>query len=247
MTTDPWIRRFHQAGEGAPRLVCLPHAGGAAGYYLPLSQALSPGLEVSAIQYPGRQDRFGEPCVEDVLKLAEEIFQRLRKQADRPPALFGHSMGATVAYEVARRLENDGIAVAHLFVSAARGPACERTERVHLMDDDGILAEMRRQGGTDAALLRDKDLMRLVLGTIRGDYRAIETYRHTGGPVECPVTALAGDGDRSTTLDAARSWEGHTRGPFELRVFSGGHFYLNDHLDGVAGVIRSALSPEARR
>ena len=240
---DPWIRRFHSAGDGAPRLVWLPHAGGSASSCFPLSQALSPGLEVLAVQYPGRQDRFAEPCVDDVQALADEIFRRLRDRADRTLALFGHSMGATVAYEVALRLEGAGLSVTHLFVSAARGPACERRERVHLMDDDGLVAEMRRLGGTDEALLADPDLMSMVLGTVRSDYRAIETYRHSGGVLRCPVTALVGDADPGTPVDAARTWGDHTRGAFDLRVFTGGHFYVDDHVGGVAQVVSTTLTP----
>ncbi|AQZ67810.1 Thioesterase in siderophore biosynthesis gene cluster [[Actinomadura] parvosata subsp. kistnae] len=240
---DPWLRRFHQPDEGAPALVCFPHAGGAANSFLPLSRALSPHLDVLAVQYPGRQDRFAEPCVDDVRALADEVFVRLRGRGGPPPALFGHSMGAAVAYEVARRLEDDGGAVAHLFVSAARGPAWDRPERVHLKDDAGLLAEMRRLGGTEDALLADAELMSLVLGMVRSDYKAIETYRHTPGTAGCPVTALVGTHDPSTSTPAARSWERHTRGAFRLVEFAGGHFYLKEHWAGVAAAIRSALSP----
>ncbi|MEU4574790.1 thioesterase II family protein [Nonomuraea sp. ATR24] len=240
---DLWVRRFHEPRPGAPRLVCFPHAGGSASFFVPLSQALSPGLEVLVIQYPGRQDRVAEPCVEDLNALADEIFLRVRKLAGPPPALFGHSMGATLAFEVAQRLEGDGIAVPHLFVSAARSPSSERSEEVHLRDDDGIIAEMRRLDGTDDVLLLDPELMRLVLGPIRSDYKALERYRYAGGVLACPVTALAGDADPGTSLSAARSWRDHTGGAFTFRRFPGGHFYLTDELAGVAEEIRRTLLP----
>ncbi|WP_049563552.1 thioesterase II family protein [Nonomuraea sp. SBT364] len=240
---DLWIRRFHEPSPDAPRLVCFPHAGGSASYFVPLSQALLPDLEVLVIQYPGRQDRVSEPCVEDLHALADEIFRRVRKLAGPPPALFGHSMGATLAFEVAQRLEGDGIAVPHLFVSAARGPSSERSEEVHLRDDDGIIAEMRRLNGTDDSLLLDPELMRLVLGPIRSDYKALERYRYAGGVLTCPATALAGEADPGTSLSAARSWRDHTRGTFAFRSFPGGHFYLNDELAGVTQEIRRTLRP----
>ncbi|MEV4015113.1 alpha/beta fold hydrolase [Nonomuraea angiospora] len=239
---DLWIRRFHPSGDDVPRIVCFPHAGGAANSYHALSRTLSPSAEVLAIQYPGRQDRFAEPCLDDIRVLADGIFERLRGLTDRPLALFGHSMGSVVAFEVAHRLEREGVMPAHLFVSAGRGPACERPERVHLMNDDGVIAEMRRLDGTHAEVFAHADLMRLVLEPLRGDYKAIETYAYGGFVVKCPVTALVGDDDPSTTVDAARMWGDHTEGPFALHVFPGGHFYLNDQLPGVARVLRSALS-----
>ncbi|MFF4623398.1 thioesterase II family protein [Nonomuraea jabiensis] len=240
---DLWIRRFHEPEPDAPRLVCFPHAGGSASFFVPLSQALRPRPEVLVIQYPGRHDRVAEPCVEDLNVLADEIFRRVRKLSGPPPALFGHSMGATLAFEVAQRLEGDGIAVPHLFVSAARSPSSERSEEVHLRDDGGIIAEIRRLNGTDDAVLMDPALMRLVLGPIRSDYKALERYRYAGGVLACPVTALAGDADPGTSLSAARSWRDQTRGAFAFRQFPGGHFYLNDELARVVEEIRRTLLP----
>lgn len=120
---DLWIRRFHPAGPASARLVCLPHAGGAASYYFSLSRALSPGVEVLAIQYPGRQERQLERRRETVAELADEITEVIRPLADQPLYLFGHSLGATVAFEVARRLEAADVKLAHMFVSARRAPA----------------------------------------------------------------------------------------------------------------------------
>ena len=103
--TDTWIRGFHPGADGAPRLVCFPHAGGSATFYFPLSRALAPSMEVLAVQYPGRQDRRAEPCIDSIDGLADEIVDALRPLTDRPMALFGHSMGAVLAYETARSWE----------------------------------------------------------------------------------------------------------------------------------------------
>src|SRR5688572_26153562 len=96
-TDDRWIRRFHPSPEAAARLVCFPHAGGAASFYFPMSEALSPAVEVLAVQYPGRQDRLAEAPLADINALADHITSGLSHLDDRPLALFGHSMGSLVA------------------------------------------------------------------------------------------------------------------------------------------------------
>lgn len=100
-----WIRRFHPRPDGDVRLVCLPHAGGSASFFFPVSQAMPPSVDVLCVQYPGRQDRRAEPVIDSIPDLADQVFAALLPWADRPLAFFGHSMGATLAFEVARRLE----------------------------------------------------------------------------------------------------------------------------------------------
>lgn len=104
--TGAWVRRFHPDGrDAAHRLICFPHAGGSASFYFPVSRALTPGVDVLAIQYPGRQDRRHEPCIDSIAALADALAEEVRPWCDRPVTFFGHSMGATLAFEVARRLE----------------------------------------------------------------------------------------------------------------------------------------------
>ncbi|CAL9357442.1 Thioesterase PikA5 [Streptomyces sp. enrichment culture] len=234
-----WIRRYHPRPDSHVRLVCLPHAGGSASFYHPVSAAMPPAVDVLALQYPGRQDRRAEPCATSIAELADEAVAELLPWADRPLLFFGHSLGATLGFEIARRLENDhGIVLAGLFVSARRAPSRVRTGTVHLRDDQGVLAEIRRLNGTDAGLLTDPEVQRMVLPAIRADYRAIETYRYEPGPkLRCPVVCLIGDDDPEVTPDEARAWAEHTEGPFTLRVFDGGHFYLSAHQAPIIGLI----------
>lgn len=243
--TGAWVRRYHPAGSAATRLICFPYAGGSAGYYFPVSRALSPQTDVLAVQYPGRQDRRGEPCVEDLHKLADLVTAELRPWLDRPVTLFGHSLGATLAYEVALRLDKDGIVPLGLFASARRAPSCHReNERVHLGTDDELIAKLKEMSGTDQRVLADEELLRSVLPAIRGDYKAIESYRHRpgDGPVSCPVLVLTARDDDEVTPEEARAWSGHTSGAFTRREFSGGHFYLNAHAAEVIGMIREHLA-----
>ncbi|MEU1519187.1 thioesterase II family protein [Streptomyces sp. NPDC005811] len=223
-----WCRRFDPAPEAAHRLVCFPHAGGSASYYRPVATALSPRVDVVAVQYPGRQDRRNEPLIDDIGTLADQVHQALRGWDDRPLTFFGHSMGALVAFEVARRFEREGGGPVRLFASGRRAPSRHRDENVHRRDDDGIIAEVKSMSGTDDRLLGDEELIRMILPALRGDYRAVETYRSApGATVECPVTALVGDSDPKTSVDEAQDWEKHTTADFDLRIMPGGHFYLN--------------------
>src|SRR5580693_3664644 len=122
-----WVRHFHPSATAVSRLICFPHAGGSASYYFPVSAALSPNIEVLAVQYPGRQDRRNEKNLEDIGELADRAFEAVVPWSKGPVALFGHSMGAIVAFEVARRLErNAGISLLALIVSGRRG--LQRTE-----------------------------------------------------------------------------------------------------------------------
>lgn len=244
MTTaaaDLWVRSYHSSPDAAARLVCFPHAGGSASFYFPVSAALSPVADVVAVQYPGRQDRHTEKGIESIAELADRAADALRAHDDGLPlTFFGHSMGAVLAFEVARRLERDGRAPTHVFASGRRAPSSFRPENVHQRDDDGVIAEMRKLSGTDPRVLGDEEVLRMVLPAIRSDYTAIEKYRaEAGAQVGSPITVLVGDDDPRTTLDEARAWEPHTMGTFSLRVFSGGHFYLTEHAQEVIALLRA--------
>ncbi|MFD5625416.1 thioesterase II family protein [Streptomyces sp. NPDC127072] len=226
--SNAWVRRFRPAPDAGARLVCFPHAGGAASFYFPVARALHPRVEVLAVQYPGRQERRSEEPLTDIGTLADLSFAALRPVLAERPVLFGHSMGAVVAFEVARRMEReDGVSPAALVVSGRRAPSCRREESVHLRTDEGVIAELKTLNGTDDSLLDDEELQRMFLPALRADYRAVETYACAPGPaLGCPVTVFTGDRDPQVTMEEARAWREHTTGPFGLEVFEGGHFYL---------------------
>ncbi|NJP66267.1 thioesterase II family protein [Streptomyces spiramenti] len=241
--TSTWIRRFRPAPEAAVRLACFPHAGGSASYFHPVAQALAPAAEVLAVQYPGRQDRHREPCLESVAELADGATAALRPWAGKPLALFGHSLGAIVAFEVALRLSREGSAPVSLIASGRRAPSRYRDESLHQASDGRLLSEVDRLSGTAAGILDDPDLVRMLLPALRADYRAVERYRsEPGAAVDCPVLVLTGDQDPLTTLEEARAWEAHTTGDCTVDVYPGGHFYLNDHAPKVIAAISDHLS-----
>ncbi|MFD3701222.1 thioesterase II family protein [Streptomyces sp. NPDC058646] len=227
------------------RLVCFPHAGGAASAYLPLSRTLSPAFEVLAVQYPGRQERRRETPAETLTALADAVARELAAEGGgRPYAFFGHSMGAVIAYETARRLDRLGApAPVHLFLSGrgAPGPVPRRSDQLH--GDAALIAEIRRLGGTGGRVLDEPELLEMVLPALRADYRALASYSWVPGlPLDVPVTVLVGDEDPVVPAADAADWLGHTTAPGEFHTFRGGHFYLDAHTQEVAGLIAATLN-----
>ncbi|OLF16274.1 thioesterase [Actinophytocola xanthii] len=226
------------------RLVCFPHAGGAASFFHPMATAFAPSVDVVSLQYPGRQDRRRESCIDHLPTLADAVTAELEPcLADGlPTVFFGHSMGALLAFEVAWRLERRGTGPGTVIASGRRAPSTTREEQVHLGDDDALIEEIKRLNGTDAALLADEEILRMSLPAIRGDYTAVETYR--GDPerrIGAAITVLTGDADPKTTADEARGWERHTTGAFRVVVLPGGHFFLVDHQPAVIREVTADL------
>ncbi len=244
---DPglWLRNFHETTGRRTRLVCLPHAGGSASFYFPVSRALSHAFDVVAVQYPGRQDRRHEECVPTITGLARAVVDVLDpRPGGQPTALFGHSLGATLGFEVARLMEARGAAPVHLFASGRRAPSTHRDEKVHLRDDQGLLDELRLLSGTDDRVLGSEEVLRMALPAIRSDYRAAETYVYEPGPaLGCPVTVFTGADDPKVTADEARAWAGHTSAGFELHTYTGGHFFLTGHQPAMLRTISDRLAP----
>ncbi|MER6050165.1 thioesterase II family protein [Streptomyces sp. NPDC020883] len=244
LLSDLWLRRYRPRAAPAVRLVCFPHAGGSATSFLPFVQTLPDQVEVLAVQYPGRQDRRGEPLIGTIEGLVEPLAEVLATHSDRPLVLFGHSMGATVAYEVARVLQQRGAAPAGLVVSGRRAPIVNRPMTVHLYDDDRLLAELRSLEGTDESLLNDPELLQLVLPAIRNDYRAVGTYTHRpGAPLASALTVFTGADDPNVTATEAAAWQAVAEAGAQVRTFPGGHFFLYQQVAEVCGALMDTLAP----
>lgn len=223
-----WFRCFEERPAASARLICLPHAGGSAAFFWPWARAAAAELELHAVQYPGRADRLGEPMVGDVGELVRRIAGVAAPLLDRPFALFGHSMGATLAYELTRRLEARGTPPLHLFASGSLAPhdPYRRVPIAH-KDDDALVAALGRLGGIQPEMLATAETREFILPYVRNDLRLIESYRHVDRPpVGVPITALIGDADPIVRHGDPGRWAELTRGPFTLRTFAGDHFYL---------------------
>ncbi|MET7745664.1 alpha/beta fold hydrolase [Streptomyces sp. NPDC005385] len=241
-----WLRRYGPAPTASEAtLVCLPHAGGAPTFFRDWPALLTPAVDMVAVCYPGRQDRFDEPCVTDMRVMAGTVAAALTPLAERGPlALFGHSMGAAVAYEAARLLRSrHEVRPAYLFVSGMVPPHRIPPGTRHLKSDADLAADLLEQGGTDAQVLADEELKALVMPAVRADYQLIETYRHTPaiGSLDIPITAYYGQDDARTPADAMPDWQLHTHAATATRCFPGGHFYLQQERRDVTMDIRDRL------
>ncbi|MEV6850971.1 alpha/beta fold hydrolase [Actinoplanes sp. NPDC051411] len=224
-------------------LYCFPHAGGAAGEYARWA-AHTPGLRLVAVQPPGRAHNLGARALTAMPELVGEILAQVRFTP--PFALFGHSLGALVAFEVARAL---GPRPLRLFVSSCPAPPLPGPARpLHLLDDAGLHAGIeRRWGPLPAATRSDRDLLAAALACYRADLTVLETYEHVPGPrLRCPVTAIAG-ADEPAAGTWMAGWREHTGRAFESRERPGGHFHTRDDLDGLGRLLGDTVRSDLIR
>jgi surfactin synthase thioesterase subunit len=241
--SSAWIRRYSPAPDAPVRLVCLPHAGGSAPFYAGLAKELGPGVDTLAVQYPGRMDRRHERLLTRIDDLAEGLVAELAQWSDRGIAVFGHSLGAVLGFEVARRLEAMDRPPLALFVSGRGAPSRHRREFSGRPDDRTLIEQMRRLGGTDPRVFDNEELVQLALPVIRADYEVVESYEYRPGPpLSCPVIALNGEDDPKVPAGHADAWAEHTTGAFEKFTMPGGHFYLMDRQVEVTGIIADRLA-----
>ena len=245
-----WIRQFHEPDSSdSPLLLIFPHAGAGASAYRAFSKVLSKNFQVIVFQYPGRQDRAAETLLGSIPEIAEGAFAEFctsEYNRGTPLVTFGHSLGAMVSFEFVRLAETRSIQVRHLNVSAAVAPCLAAAKPAHPTDDEEILKHISMLEGTDSAVSGNSDLMRLALPVIKADYQAFDAYSCSEEvKVAAPIHALGGDQDPIVRLGDLYGWGKHT-GAVQVTMFHGGHFYLNDHIDGIAQLlVSSAQSGQA--
>lgn len=224
--------------DAVARLYVFPHAGGGAAAFSPW-RSLAGRIDVRPVQYPGRENRVHEASATNVEELADGVTEAILRENPPACALFGHSMGGTVAFEVGRRLVAAGVDLRHLIVSAALPPQSDLVHELSsTMSDAELIDALRRLGGVPEELFHYPDLLEVVMDTFRADLVALDTYRfRPGSPLPCPITAFVGTEDAGPARDHATAWRQLTAADFALRLFPGGHFYLWEAsaqiLDGV--------------
>ncbi|BBX97160.1 thioesterase II family protein [Mycobacterium lacus] len=243
-----WIRQFHEpdSPESLPLLV-FPHAGAGASAYREFSKILSTKFQVIIFQYPGRQDRASEASPDSLPEIAAGAFDDFATSEHNrgvPIVVFGHSMGALVAFEFVRIAEAKGVDVRHLNVSAAVAPCNAAAKPPHPTDDEEILNHLAALEGTDTDVFADRELMRLALPVIKADYHAFDAYSCAEDvKVAAPIHAMGGDRDPYITLGDLYGWGRHTD-TVRVTMFDGGHFYLRSHIDAVAELLASSARCE---
>ncbi|MFD8700710.1 thioesterase II family protein [Kitasatospora purpeofusca] len=213
-------------------LACLPFAGSGAGFFREWEKLGIPDVTLLPVQLPGREERFLDDPFAGIADAVAELTPRILADAgDRADlALFGHSLGAVLAYEIARELERIGHpGLRHLFVSGSPGPHDGRTERATGLADEEFIAGVQRFAGYRHAAFDDPELVEVLLPILRADVELHENYRPTGTELlSVPVTALRGERDELVSRAQAEQWAATTSGPFSYRELPGGHMYLVD-------------------
>ena len=240
-----WLRDQNRLTAGT-RLFCLPPAGAGASTFRGWPELVGPGIQVTAIQLPGREDRIREPAHDRLEALLDELVPVLAEALDGPYALFGHSMGALIAFEAARRLVAQGAAAPqHLFVSAHGAPhAPYRRRHVGSLPEPEFKNAMASLNGIPKAAVQEAAFLSLLLPTLRADSQLYESYEYTdGAPLPCRLTALVGADDDVPPLDLAL-WRELNTGPFRIRVIDGGADFVVKQRRQVAEVVRAGLAGE---
>jgi len=228
----PWVAQHHRRDPRASvRLFCFPYAGGSASVFASWKSLLPPEVELCPVQYPGRNDRISEPHMTDVCEMADVAAKAIGPYLDMSFALFGHSLGALVAYEVAQALRRTGGArPKHLIVSAHRAPHIPlRREPTWQLDGASFKSRLQELNGTPKEVFDHEELLALVLPLLRADFRLAETYTHPGNrePLDCPITLFGGRDDADVNEAELSAWRETTRGPFEMKMMEGDHFFIN--------------------
>lgn len=232
IVTTPWLICSQPNPEATLRLFCFSYAGSGASIFRSWStQFPSSHVEMFAVQLPGRESRLKEPLVTHLVSLIQAITAAMLPYLDRPFALFGHSLGALIGFEVARQLRQlHCLDPSHLIVSGRHAPHLPAlTPPIHQLPDAEFVEQLRRYNGTPENVLQNRELMQLFLPILRADFTLNEAYIYTtADPLDCSISAFGGLQDQIVSQASLAAWREQTSRHFNLHMFSGNHFYLRN-------------------
>nr|QEO74499.1 thioesterase [uncultured bacterium] len=243
-SVTPWLVPLGSSPRARLRLFCFPYAGGGAHIFHQWPRRL-PDVEVYAVQPPGRGVRMSERPLTSLGELVAAAAPALLPFMDRPFAFYGHSMGALLGYELARRLREEGRPEpSYLFVSGCRAPqSADARDVTYDLPDAEFVEVLRRLKGTPAEVLEHEELLRLLLPLLRADFAVTQTYRYSEGPpLGCPITAVGGLQDEEVTREHLPPWREMTTGAFSLHMLPGDHFFLHTSQDMLLEIINRQLA-----
>ena len=232
------VRSLSPSGTAEPgnrAIVVFPHAGGSARFFIPWRRHLPAEVDLYGVTYPGRDTLLDEATPETLVDLAAECATELKSAigSSESVVLFGHSMGAYVAFEATRALERSGITLRALVASGVEAPHFElqrHAERAwHRACDDDLVRHIGEMDVRSAEVLAVPELRQMFLPTLRDDYRLVENYRSELNPqVACPIHSVYGESDPEVSASGAAAWAAYTHVDCHVRSLQGDHFYLAD-------------------
>lgn len=237
------------------KVIAFPYAGGNSFCYRPLAERLRSelGVVVEVLELPGRGSLNGESLKTDINDLTDYLFHKIRSLVAEPFVLYGHSMGALLAYLVCQRLLSEGLNLpVGIIVSGRKGPLLKDTNLYHRLSHADFLEVLRKMGGCPRPVLEDADLMAYFEPVLRADFQAIETYDPSIGihrALSLPLVVLVGDQDDISIADSM-AWQAVTDLPIAFQVLSGNHFFIHEHwniiVEHVRKLFRDGLSGQAK-
>lgn len=238
-----WVFHANPQSNADLRLFCLPYAGGGASLYRSWGRTLSPNIDVCPIQLPGRENRGLEAPISDLKEVVQTLAKLLLPLLNKPFALFGHSMGALLCYELAQEVNKlYNMSPEHLFVSGCTAPHLRGKERaVHLLPEEEFIKELRSLNGTPEELLQNDELMNILLPRLRADFSICETYT-SDIPLNCPVSVFGGMKDFGVDKAGLEGWKARVNGEFKLRMFEGDHFFIHEEHEAIKACVMSDLT-----
>ena len=240
-----YFQSYKQSSEIKMRLFCFPYAGGGASVFSRWADDFTEGLELIAVQFPGRETRFGEKPFSDLTTLVQVVVSEIRPYLSVPFAFFGHSMGALVCFEMARSLRKFHYPQPfHLFVSGFRAPQLKDPDPpIHQLPDTLFLEELKALGGIPENALDIPELMELMLPIIRQDVKICECYTYSKEPaLDCSISSYGGLRDKKISKEQLAAWEAQTTGDFALRMFNDDHFFINNLSNPLVHLITRKLN-----
>lgn len=229
---DVWIDAPRRNPKAVCRLFCVPYAGGTGLVYRPWLKALPDFIEVLPLQLPGRGARIKEPLMNNLLEIAARMVNELAPLfLEKPCALFGHSLGATICFEIARKLRAAyGVSPFLLMVSGRQAPHLrDRDGPSYHLDDAAFIERVQRLNGMPKEVMESQELMDLLVPMLRADFQAVEAYEYRPGPpLECPIVAFGGRQDADITQEDIAAWGQYTTSNFGFQMYAGGHFFLRE-------------------
>ena len=224
-----WIYRPRPNSQARLRLICFPYAGGGASIFRTWPAHLPRNVDVWAVRLPGRENRLAETPHSRITPLIENLTALLRPHLTVPYALFGHSLGALVSFELTRRVRQEKLAVpVHLFVSGRQAPQIPESDpSIHHLPETEFVQQVKHYNGIPQAVFQEPELLQLMVPVLRADFAVNETYHYIPrDPLSCPISAFGGEHDATVPIDGLKAWQVQTTHRFKTRFYSGDHFFL---------------------
>ena len=225
-------------------LICLPFAGGNKYSYLELFKYLPANVRPITLEPPGRGERVRENLLSDMYAMSEDLLLKVVDQVSQPYAIFGHSMGAILAYLLTQQIRKANLPLPiHLFASGNAGPSYKRASKYSLLTKDRLKQKLIELGGSPEELLEDDSLFQFFESIIRADFHAVETFQYRKSvPFNIPISVMMGEEDKYTVEDA-ELWLRESSHPVDIQLYPGGHFFLFEHREKVCKYIEQKLLP----